>query len=44
VGYKEGKEGDSHTICPPCLPGYLREQGLPEDEIKYFTDKYCKDD
>ena len=42
VGYKEGKEGDSHTICPICMPIYLREQGMTPEEIEYFEEKYCR--
>jgi hypothetical protein len=38
VGTKEG-EGDSHTICPACMPVYLRQQGLALDEAKKLRDK-----
>jgi len=33
-------EGDSHTICPRCMPAYLREQGFSTEEIKEFEEKY----
>jgi hypothetical protein len=39
VGTKEG-EGDSHTICPTCMPVYLREQGFALEEVKKLKKKY----
>ena len=43
VGEKEGKaEGDSHGICPACMPLYLRQSGLDSEEIKRFEEKYLE--
>jgi len=39
VGTKEGEGGDSHTICPICMPIYLRQQGLALEEAKKLRDK-----
>jgi hypothetical protein len=38
VGTKEGK-GDSHTICPVCMPVYLRQQGFALEEIEKLREK-----
>lgn len=43
VGNKEGKGGDSHTICPVCMPVYLRQQGFTPEEVKEFERKHLND-
>ena len=40
VRMKEGKEGDSHTVCPVCMPAYLRAQGFSPEEVDEFRKKY----
>jgi len=38
VGTKEG-DGISHTICPVCMPVYLRQQGLTLEKAKKPKEK-----
>jgi hypothetical protein len=42
VGRKKGGEGDSHTICPVCMPSYLRAQGESPEEIEEYMIKHYK--
>lgn len=32
--------GLSHGICLDCMPGYLRQAEMTEEEIKTFMKKY----
>jgi len=39
VDFKE-KAGLSHGICIECMPGYMRQSKMPEEEIEAFMKKY----
>jgi hypothetical protein len=34
----------SHGICLECMPGYLRQSKMTEEEINDFMKKYKKED
>lgn len=36
--------GLSHGLCEDCMPGYLRQNGVPEEEIKKMMKKERKGD